>query len=278
MKIIQPYKTYNGGKSGNGTYQNIINHIPKCRIFIDAMVGNGGIVSNLNLPSITIINDIDLSIINDYKINLSKGIIDNNIYTGVSADIDQNIFVGQKQEIILENLDFPELIDKYDYSDISGIKDISLYASDIFFYFDPPYLKSTRRNQKDLYKFDWDKNQHIKFINRSLTVKSNCMISHYPCKLYDEAFNSWNKFDFVSTTRNGQRIERIYMNYSKPLLLQDFRYLGKDFTDRQRLKRKAERLNKKLNNLPDEEKIYLFSSLLKTIDNSEIALSILNKT
>jgi hypothetical protein len=50
-----------GGKAGNGTYQAIINHIPKCDVFIDAMVGNGGIFFNLNLPALTVINDIDRS-------------------------------------------------------------------------------------------------------------------------------------------------------------------------------------------------------------------------
>ena len=63
------------------------------------------------------------------------------------------------------------------------------------------------------------------------------MISYYPCSLYDRYLRGWNHFDFQSMTRNGMAAERIYINYSKPHILQDYRYLGYGFKDRQRIKR-----------------------------------------
>ena len=47
---ITPFKSYNGGKGGSGTYQSIINYIPKCSIYVDAFAGNGGVFFNLKLP------------------------------------------------------------------------------------------------------------------------------------------------------------------------------------------------------------------------------------
>jgi len=224
--LQRPLKNYPGGKSGNGTYQTIINHIPQCRIFIDAMVGNGGIVSKIKLPGITVINDMD------------SGLIDLYNYSGHG-------------KFIKENKDVLVLIDEYD-----------IVSSQAFFYFDPPYLKSSRKNEQDLYKFEWSMSDHEKFISKALTVKNNCMISHYPCSLYDTAFKHWHSVKFQSATRHGLAEECIYMNYYPPYILQDYQYTGIDFTDRQRIKRKIARLIKKLDALPEVERTYLIKSII----------------
>ena len=224
---MKPFSSYNGGKAGNGTYQNIINHIPKCNVFIDAMVGNGGILFNLKLPGLTVINDIDSGVIEKYDIQ-------------------------HFENIIIENFDYRSIIAKYDCD----------RSYNIFFYFDPPYLKSSRKSQKDLYRYEWNESQHIEFLSLTNTVKSNCMISHYPCELYDNYLKGWKTFDFQSTTRNGTATERIYMNYEKPTILQDFRYLGKDYIDRQRIKRKVQRFIKKLETLPDDERTAILTAVI----------------
>ena len=231
----KPFQTYNGGKAGNGTYQQIINHIPKCEFFIDAFVGNGGIFFNLKLPEHTVINDIDPGIIDKY----------NNV-----AHTDKNTYVSQG--VRKENLDYGSLIDKYDCT--SSLK--------TFFYFDPPYLKSTRKSEKNLYKFDWNENDHNLFLSLAVKVKSDCMISHYPCDLYNNSLKDWRFHDFQSITRNGLRTERIYMNYSKPLILQDYKYLGKDFIDRQRIKRKVKRFIAKLDNMQADERTAILKSVI----------------
>lgn len=216
--LQQPFNSYFGGKSGNGTYQTIINNIPKCHVFIDAMVGNGGIVCNLNLPDLTVINDIDTGIIGKYNIDRSYN-------------------------IIKENLHYRDLIVKYNYLSHGAV-----------FYFDPPYLKSTRKSQINVYKFEWSVSDHEEFISLAHKVESNCMISHYPCPLYDESFKNWNQITFQSITRQGTATERIYFNYEVPTILQDYRYIGKNYIDRQRIKRKINREIKKLQSLPAVER------------------------
>lgn len=229
--MIKPYKTYNGGKAGNGTYQQIINHIPKHDVFIDAMVGNGGILFNLSLPGLTVINDVDGSVIQKYKYN------------------------GYSTAVIVENDDYACIIAKYD--------DV---IRKVFFYFDPPYLKETRKSQKDLYKFEWGESDHIRFLTTANTVRNDVMISHYPCSLYNKFLKSWNTHDFESQTRNGKAVERIYMNYPKPEVLQDFRYLGKDYRERQRIKRKIQRQLEKLKNMPADERTGILSSIIAKYD------------
>jgi hypothetical protein len=106
-------------------------------------------------------------------------------------------------------------------------------------------------------------NDHIDFLATANTVKSNCMISHYPCKLYDEALSGWHKHTFLSMTRSGQALECCYMNYEKPTILADFSYLGNNFIQRQQLKRKSHRLVSKISSLPAIEQQYLLNVLNK---------------
>lgn len=98
------------------------------------------------------------------------------------------------------------------------------------------------------------------------TVRNDVMISHYPCSLYDKFLKSWNTHDFESQTRNGKAVERIYMNYPKAEVLQDFRYLGKDYRERQRIKRKIHRQLEKLKNMPADERTGILSAVIAKYD------------
>ena len=231
MTILQPFKTYFGGKAAHGAYQNIINQIPRCKVFVDAMVGNGGVVRNLKLPNKTILNDID------------------------SFVIDAFVHVGQPQSnIVLENIDYRTLIKKYDSDE------------DIVFYFDPPYLISSRSSKKKVYRYDWKENDHLDFLRIIKNMCSYVLVSHYPCDLYDNALSGWRKHDFTVQSRGGKKQERIYMNFDEPEILQDFRYVGKDYTDRQRIKRKIERQLEKLRSLEGAERVAILSSVIDEFD------------
>lgn len=217
-------KKYNGSKAGNGTFQNIINNIPKCEVFVDCFAGSGTFAAKLLLPKLTILNDIDPSVIAKYNYNEPGIIVRNNCYSSIIEEFDNK--------------------------------------EGVFFYCDPPYLFSTRRGTKKLYNYEFTNEQHVRFLSMAITVKNNCMISHYPCELYDSYLKDWRTFDFESNTHKGLRVERIYMNYEPPTILQDYRYLGKDFIERQQLKRKTERLLKKLEKLPELERTALLSAVI----------------
>ncbi len=49
------------------------------------------------------------------------------------------------------------------------------------------------------------------------------LISHYPNRMYDKAFKSWNRTDFTGQTRGGPRTERLYFNFDINDL-HDFRF------------------------------------------------------
>jgi DNA adenine methylase len=242
--INQPFKTYNGGKSGSGVYQAIINFIPKCDVFIDAMVGNAGIVSKIKFSTCSIvINDIDTRVINSFHADKNNCVSSGNLPAPI---VKNNCTAGNK-----ENLHVEDLIDKYDCA-----------RSCTFFYFDPPYLKTTRLNSKNLYRYDWTEKDHFNFLSKVITMKSNCMISHYPCKLYNDFLKGWNTHLFQGRSRAGKTVECIYMNYEKPKILQDYQYIGSNFIERQRIKRKTLRWCNRLEALPEDERTAILSSII----------------
>jgi len=223
------FKTYNGGKNGNGTFQNIINNIPKCTHFIEVFGGSCAISRNIILPCSTVINDIDRSIYIKL-LELSKHLQSN---------------------VVVENESYSHIIDKYD-----------VVSCNTFFYMDPPYLFSTRKSGKKLYNYEFSDDDHVNFLTMANKVKSNCMISHYPCELYDTYLKDWRTFDFESSTRHGMRTERIYMNYQQPENLQDYRYVGANYIHRQQIKRKISRWIKNIDEMETYEKKALLSAII----------------
>jgi hypothetical protein len=217
---------YPGGKSGSGMYQNIINCIPPCKIFVELFTGSGGLSSNLRMPEYVILNDINFEIFELLK---------KSVY-----GMPQVMVFNVSYELLLRS-----------FSMLPGA----------FFYADPPYLRSTRSCNRKYYKYDWEYDDHVRFLSMAAGIDSMMAISHYPCDLYNEALKGWNFFDFKAMTRFGIRDERLYFNYTMPSVLQDSRYVGQNFTDRQRIKRKSERLINKLSMLSANERDYILSSM-----------------
>lgn len=229
-------KNYPGSKGANGAWQQIISQIPKCDRFVEAMCGSAFISRKLQgVIPIVIANDIDRSVID--KIDLTAGTTSNSN--------------GTTYEVEIENTSARSLIDKYDNA-----------SGKTVFYFDPPYLMETRSYKGKIYKHDWIDAAHTEFLAMATTVKSNCMISHYPCALYDETLKDWRKIQYNSMTRAGLRVENLYMNYPAPLLLADYRSVGENFTDRQRIKRKINRLISRLNNEEQNERAAILSAVI----------------
>jgi site-specific DNA-adenine methylase len=155
------------------------------------------------------------------------------VATVVTNDIDACLPVAN-------HLDYRYLVAKYDCDG----------SRKTVFYFDPPYLMSTRSYQGKLYRYEWNEQDHEDFLTIVRAVKSDCMISHYPCQLYDDALQGWRKYSYTAMTRGGKRIECVYMNFAEPLELLTCSAVGINRTDRQQIKRKVARLIAKIEALP----------------------------
>lgn len=221
---VQPLKNYPGKKAASGVCQQILSQIPKCELFIDAMCGSGYVSSQVKGCQ-RIVNDVDRSIIDKIR------------YTA--------------ENVTFFNLSYTAIVKKFSNSSPGRV-----------FYFDPPYLLETRSYQQNIYRHDWNVNDHRRFLKIITAINNPVMVSHYPCKMYDKKLQGWRKITYNAMTRAGVREECLYMNYPQPVLLQCYQVVGTDFTDRQRIKRKVERLINRLNNEDPQERAAILSSII----------------
>jgi DNA adenine methylase len=222
---LKPFKTYPGGKDGNGTYQTIINFIPVHKYYFSLFLGNCAITRRIKPALFSVLNDIDCDVIDKWKaLNL--------------PDENYQLF----------KIDALTMLKAMQAGEFGG-PDIMKQS---FIYLDPPYFMNTRKSQQRLYKFEVNEDYHSDLLTQLLAMSDQgymIMISAYPNIFYDACLYGWNYFDFPSTTRSGQVTERIYFNYEVPSVLHDYSYFGKDFRQREAHNRIRNNIINKLNRL-----------------------------
>lgn len=128
-------------------------------------------------------------------------------------------------------------------------------------YCDPPYLRETRKKSGRLYKYEYIREQHIELLEVLKSLSCKVMISGYESRLYQEFLNGWYTHCFQAGCHHGVATEWLWMNYSPPVELHDYRYLGNNFRERERIKRKSQRWVSKLKSMPILERQALLCAL-----------------
>ena len=238
---------YPGSKNGAGVLAWLINHTPKSEVYYE--IFGGSAVFSFELKKL--VEKADVVVYEkstDVHSQLSEKTKE---YKGKNKRIVPTVccFCGIKR---VETL-------------ISQWRDLS----DFFFYFDPPYLFESRSSKRPLYHHEWTMNDHLIFFElvKKLSDKgAKIMISHYPNDLYCRTFQDWFTSEMQTRTRTKTVTEKIWMNYDiAQLKLATAFYVGKDFTERQRIKRKIERLKNKISALPIHERQAVIDAM-QTID------------
>ena len=215
---------YPGGKGGAGVYQTIINNIPPHDTYIETHLGGGNILERKRPAACSIGIDID-----------------------------------------------PEVIWTWQRLDVSGLE---LHCGDAvawlkaypftgseFIYADPPYVLASRRGGK-LYRYEYTDADHVRLLDVLAALPCAVMVSGYVSTIYDDSLlASWRTIDFNAMTRQGLAIERLWMNYPEPVQLHDLRYLGSNFRERERIKRKRARWRARLAKLDPLERAAIMECL-----------------
>lgn len=215
---------YAGGKGGNGTYQTIINNIPKHRVYIEPFAGGVNILERKKKACCSIAIEID-----DVQVEKIKELA--------------------IEDLIVINGDGVLFIKEYDFK------------GDEFLYVDPPYVMSTRKGG-DVYKYEFSDDQHVDLLTALLAIgdRAKVMISGYRSPLYEAMLQEWKSLDFKSITRGGMVTDTIWMNYELREL-HETTYLGGDFREREKLKRKAKRWTARFKAMSDQERQMMWGSL-----------------
>ena len=264
--VIPGLENYNGSKGGNGVYQQIISHIPPHRILVIPFLGHCGIIRKIAPADILICGDASEKVINYWKNYMVRYLIykyrdEGSHYffyrTNISrGNLPDKIYLFHNDALHFLPNYLPNIITKYTDT-----------PDDVVIYQDPPYPKFTRKSSKDLYDYEMTTIQHenLLSLNVGMLAKYKLIISSYKNKLYNTALDSWNRYSFSVGTRSGGAIETIYYNYDlSDGVLQDYRYLGKNFKDRERIRLKIERWVNGLQKLDARERMAIINQIVKT--------------
>lgn len=128
-------------------------------------------------------------------------------------------------------------------------------------YCDPPYLRETRTSNRT-YRFDYTKQDHIDLVEILKSLPCQIILSGYPSALYDDLLEEWNAIELQVMSNGGPRTEKLWFNYEMDRCFWAT-YAGKDKTDRQRIKRKAQRWKNNYQALPSGERLAIMASIME---------------
>lgn len=224
--------TYPGGKEAAGVYQKIINLMPPHSLYVEPFLGGGAILRRKKPALRSIGLDRD-----PWTIAAWKPTPHVDVQTGDAL-------------AFLRSFEFPP---------------------DALVYCDPPYLLETRRSGT-LYRCEMTTEQHKQLLTLITRLRCHVMVSGYWSALYAQALQSWQSIRFEVMTRGGTiATEWLWYNFQPPSSLHDYRYLGQNFRERERIKRKTQRWKARLLKMPTLERQALLTAL--TAVNLELSSS-----
>lgn len=134
------------------------------------------------------------------------------------------------------------------------------YRGSELIYSDPPYLKQTRSSGRN-YRFDYEERDHIELLTLLKTLPCNVILSGYPSSLYDDLLVGWHSVELQVMNQGGVRTEKLWHNYRIDRV-HWASFAGKNFTDRQRIKRKAANWGTRYQALPRGERVAVLAAMM----------------
>jgi DNA adenine methylase len=231
--ILPPeLRTWNGGKGGSGVVQKLVSMMPPHDLYIEPCLGGGKVLLGKSPSKRTLATDIDERVIGLWqKYNPSHDIFRVRNVTDLLRDM-------QKRHDLESTM----------------------------IYLDPPYLYQVRSMKaKPIYKHEMgDPSQHQELIALATSFKSaKIMLSCYDDPLYQDGLKGWVKWQYQAVKRSGKMgTETVYQNFDPPSKLHDYRHIGGDYRERERIKKKHKRMLEKFRTMPRMERDWLLSELI----------------
>ncbi|MCT8873797.1 DNA adenine methylase [Shewanella xiamenensis] len=220
-------KNYLGSKNGSGVSEAIINLMPPHELYIEPFLGTGAVMKKKAPASRSIGIDKDPVCISSFH----------------------------REDVELYNTCAFQFLRDFEFQSTGSV----------VVYLDPPYVHSTRTSQAR-YKYELTDDDHRELLTLVRGMPCFVLLSGYRNSLYEEMLADWWSTDFQVMSRGGVRTETVWCNFV-PGDVHYHTFAGKNFTDRQRIKRKAKRWAKNFKSLPPGERQALLAAMLEISDN-----------
>lgn len=220
---------YIGSTPVVGVSQAIIANMPPHDTYIELFLGNGTVMRKKPVAQRSI------------GVDINRRVLDKQKYRGVE------LYCGDAIEY-LQQCDFDH------------------EAGRVLIYCDPPMHVTRRPKPRNRQAFS--ENDHIRLLEclNALPEGVSVIVSGIPSPLYDGLLHDWRSIEYQVIPRSNQRdsavTEKIWMNY-KPDSSHWIGLAGINFTERQRIKRKAQRWADNYAKLTTYERIVILSAILE---------------
>lgn len=220
-----PPGRYPGAKNGAGMFQQIINQMPPHSDYIETHLGTGAVLR---------------------RKRLAPG---------------RNIGIDRDPEVIAafgDTVPGATLVRGDATAYLLGLR----CTGRELVYTDPPYWPDSRKEHgRNLYRYEMDREQHAYLLDVLLSLPCMVVISGYHSDYYAQRLKGWRTHTFQAQTRRGPAMEWLWMNFPEPVALHDYRYLGADHRERERIKRRVGRWKARLAGMDRLERQALLAAL-----------------
>lgn len=249
-----------GTKGGSGVWQRIISEMPPHDVYVEAFWGRGTIARKKKPASITIGIDLDPDAIShgsgsammfqadairwltDY---FQPGVVAG---SGGEALVAGSSVAGNDAECHGGTL-------RNQPSRIATFGGVSWDKH--FVYLDPPYLGC-----RNYYKHEFGEAQHRELCRLFRALPCPAALSGYASQTYAEELAGVRFIKIPTVNRAGKKcVEYLWLNYERPSVLHDARFVGRDRRERERIQRRVRNWREQFAKMPAEERQAIFEAL-----------------
>jgi DNA adenine methylase len=239
---------YPGGKDGAGVWQKIVNEMPPHDVFISAFLGDCAVMRHKRAAGWNVGIDRDEAAIRFFMSHCPAWLVG-------SLDLYCADAVGW-------------LSGAFDLGRILGpvradgtVGRFRVPRERVLVYADPPYVLGSRKSGRRRYRFEMTDGEHLALLHVFRQLPCLVVVSHYPCRMYDEGLASWRSCTFEAATRGGRATEKVWLNFPALGELHDVRFLGRDKREREKLRRRRGNLMRRLRALSAVERQSILAEL-----------------